>query len=519
MDHRGDPPRDLAEPGDPPRDLAELYRNHGERLKRYVIRSFGAGPPDPDDVVQAVFVRFAVARLSQPIANPQAFLFSMARNQVIDERRRQAVRTRHARDGAWLAERSDDIDAERVLEAKQRLAAVEAAVETLDPRSREMLLMNRIHGFNCAEIARRRGCSPTLVKQIIARGAGGLSSRHRGLRMSGPTHAENDATLAVAADWIVRGGEPGFTLEERRALERWRRARPEHERAYRSLAGIWEELPTLLLAVYPPPSAANSDEPGVPPPRRVRRAAQWVGALATAATLALVLVSVPGEEQPTRFATGVGQISTLSLADGSQAVLAPKTAIEIAFSASQRHVRLESGEVYFEVTRDAARPFVVESRASLVRVVGTHFDVKAGQNVEQVSVLQGVVEVRRKRGDPGAATTLRRGEQALVDRSADGYRRIRKVASDDPARFATLASGWREGWLSYDNARLAAVIEDLDRYYRPGIVLADPALGDLRVTASFRADRLRQFVGSLDQVLPVRVTGPRGGQLRITRTD
>jgi RNA polymerase sigma-70 factor (ECF subfamily) len=150
-------------------ELGFLYRRYREEILRFLRRTFGSGPPDPEDVVQIVFEKYAATAHDAPVHNTRAFLFRSARNFVIDERRRQSVRSEYAVATQATADRSDDLDAERVLEAQQRWAVIESAIGQLDTRSREMLLMNRLHGLSCAEIARRKGCSATLVKSIIAR--------------------------------------------------------------------------------------------------------------------------------------------------------------------------------------------------------------------------------------------------------------------------------------------------------------------------------------------------------------
>jgi RNA polymerase sigma-70 factor (ECF subfamily) len=167
-----------AMPGNSGDEVGALYRQNREGIRRYVVRTFGAGPPDPEDVVQAVFERYAAIAGAERVLNPRAFLYRSAHNYVIDERRRHPVRAEFAREIQEIADRSDDLDAERVLDSKQRWAAIEEAIARLDERSREMLLMNRLHGLSSAEIARRKGCSPTLVKSIIARA---LVQCHRAL--------------------------------------------------------------------------------------------------------------------------------------------------------------------------------------------------------------------------------------------------------------------------------------------------------------------------------------------------
>lgn len=150
-------------------DLEILYCQYSAELMRFLRCRYGSGPPDPEDVVQAIFEKYAVSARSEPIHNARAFLFRSARNFVIDERRRQSVRREYVTATEAITSHSDDLDAERVLDSQQRWAAIEAAIGDLDARSREMLLMNRIHGLSAAEIARRKGCSATLVKAIIAK--------------------------------------------------------------------------------------------------------------------------------------------------------------------------------------------------------------------------------------------------------------------------------------------------------------------------------------------------------------
>ncbi len=162
-------------------DIDGIYRRHSEGIRRYVLRVFGAGPPDPEDVVQAAFERYALLDDREAIENPSAFLKRSARNYVIDQRRRQTVRATYSQTIIAIGEETDDFDAERVLSAKERWAILERAIRSLDHRRQEMLIMNRIHGISFAEIARRKQCSPTLVKMLVAEA---LVICHRAVRMA-----------------------------------------------------------------------------------------------------------------------------------------------------------------------------------------------------------------------------------------------------------------------------------------------------------------------------------------------
>ena len=66
--------------------LSDLYLVHWKGLCGYVRAQFGPGPPEPEDVAQSAFIRFAAADAAH-IENPRAFLYATARNLVIDHHR------------------------------------------------------------------------------------------------------------------------------------------------------------------------------------------------------------------------------------------------------------------------------------------------------------------------------------------------------------------------------------------------------------------------------------------------
>ena len=103
-----------------------------------------------------------------PDKDPAAFLRRSARNFVLDHYRAAKTRSAHAKLEQALDEGTDEWDAERVLSAKERADILRTAIDAMDERRREVLIMHRIHGLTCADIARRLGCSPTLVKMRLA---------------------------------------------------------------------------------------------------------------------------------------------------------------------------------------------------------------------------------------------------------------------------------------------------------------------------------------------------------------
>ena len=151
-----------------PADVEAQYRRHWASVRRSIVQRFGNGPPDPDDAVQAAFERFARLEDRSAIIDPAAFLRRSAHNFVLDHHRAEKVRARHAGIDGAIETGTDDLDPERVLSARQRLAIIERAIRDMDEKRRDVLIMSRIHGLSSAEIARRLNCSPTLVKMRLA---------------------------------------------------------------------------------------------------------------------------------------------------------------------------------------------------------------------------------------------------------------------------------------------------------------------------------------------------------------
>ncbi len=54
--------------------VAELYRQYWHELCAWLYAQFGAGPPEPEDVAQQTFVKFADLQGKCQIENPKALV-------------------------------------------------------------------------------------------------------------------------------------------------------------------------------------------------------------------------------------------------------------------------------------------------------------------------------------------------------------------------------------------------------------------------------------------------------------
>ncbi len=327
---------------------------------------------------------------------------------------------------------------------------------------------------------------------------------------------------AEAGRWLARRRLIGASAAEDAAFERWRDADPRHGAAFQGMSRTLEDIASL--------TALAELEPLEPAPRRLRdrareglgrrtRAVAAIGAAAAAVAIAAVLAPGLLRRPDLDQRTAVAEIRTLNLADGSRVTLGARSHIKVEFEKAARRVELTDGEAFFEVAHDPSRPFFVETGGAQVRVVGTKFDVRRGGDRVEVSVQQGVVEVRERGkllAPAGPTRVLTAGERVEAVRSHIAMLPAPWSHVGAVERAAAAPGGWRDGQLTYDGVRLADLVADLNRYYAPGVRLGAGALGDTRLAASFKTHEIDNFLANLPSVLPVAVRRDPGGGVTIT---
>lgn len=207
---------------------------------------------------------------------------------------------------------------------------------------------------------------------------------------------------------------------------------------------------------------------------RGRRPAVWIAAAAAAC---LLLVTMPAmlKRIGADYATSTAESRTVSLADGTRVQLAPDSAFSASLTAQGRIIKMSSGRAFFDVAKDAARPFVVQAGNVSITVLGTAFDVRVSDEAVAVAVQHGRVGVQRPHEQ--AEERLLPGDQVTIDRATGAM-----VAETIPE---AAVGSWTEGRLSVLNMPVAEVVAELRRYHRGWIVIADDRLAAERVTGVY----------------------------------
>jgi len=168
-----------------------LYARHWGELCHYIQKHFGPGPPDPEDVVQDAFMKFAAIDDRDAINNPRAYLFRTAHNVIVDERRRLALRRANPAD-TDAPPVSDDRTPERVLVGQQRLEILRGSLRAMPAARRRSFLLNRLQGLSCAAIARMTGYSESAIKKHIDLALKDLEASLSDAERIGPNDSHHD---------------------------------------------------------------------------------------------------------------------------------------------------------------------------------------------------------------------------------------------------------------------------------------------------------------------------------------
>ncbi len=140
--------------------LEKLYRSHAADLIGWLRRRFGDGPPDPQDIAQAAFTRLMGLKSIQDIADKRAFLFTVAANVALSglkwRQRKQAFIERQLADHGLDIE---NITPERVHLSREKFVRLEALLQSMPVRQRDIVIRSRIHGQTYMEISAITGWS------------------------------------------------------------------------------------------------------------------------------------------------------------------------------------------------------------------------------------------------------------------------------------------------------------------------------------------------------------------------
>jgi transmembrane sensor len=176
------------------------------------------------------------------------------------------------------------------------------------------------------------------------------------------------------------------------------------------------------------------------------RAGNQIVYKATGSTIAL---------QYNTMSTPRGGQYSLTLSDGTQVWLDAASSITypVAFNGKDRLVNI-TGQVYFEVAHNAAKPFKVTANGQAVEVLGTHFNINAYPDEPNIktTLFEGSIKLTSNTGQ----AILKPGQQAQL--SQDKINVVSDANMDE-------AIAWHKGLFEFHDADIQTVMRQLSRWY------------------------------------------------------
>ncbi len=292
-----------------------------------------------------------------------------------------------------------------------------------------------------------------------------------------PVHIQQEAI-----EWLARLNTSDVSAAQEQAFFAWLAQSPVHQAAYLSAEQLWQRGEVLARV-----------------PVRTRANWRWVAlpVLATACLLVIAIFLSPlgNNHSEVLYETAIGEQKTIQLEDGSSIELNTASKITVSFDQGKRTANLEQGEVFFDVTKDSARPFDVITPTGQIRVVGTRFVVRQLPGDALVSVQEGAVALGAIPATQQnfVASGLVKANQRLAISAA--------IKGEEPQAIDSAALAWRKRQLVFREQSLATVIADLQRYFPVRIELADAHIADMQVTAVIRLQDLPATLATLTEPL------------------
>ena len=313
-------------------------------------------------------------------------------------------------------------------------------------------------------------------------------------RLSDIDIEDSDSIDAQAASWFARN-HSDTDRADRKAFAAWQ-AEPAHARAYAEFEQLWADL--AQLQQLNKPVALPQRKPSV-----------WRPALAVAAALLCAImathIGAPRELYHTQVAAHAKGMHTLNLPDGSTLYVNANTRVRVEFTAYQRIVHLDKGQLYLEVAADKERPLFVQAGEANVRVVGTGFDVRRSQQQLVVSVAHGQVAFEP---DAKSPVTLLGAQQRAIFSYAKGTLQQQTLTAEEVA-------DWRSGHLSFRNRELVSLIDELSLYRPQAPLQVSNAVAHLKVSGNLDVNDPDALLNALPALLPVKTVASADGIVRI----
>lgn len=248
----------------------------------------------------------------------------------------------------------------------------------------------------------------------------------------------------------------------------------------------------------------------------------------TAAILVLIIFTTTPNTVKQKFATSevstkAGSRTKIQLPDGSSVWLNSSSKLTYDnenFGTGVREVSL-IGEAYFDVVKNAAKPFIIHTAKMDIKVLGTAFNVKCypGEKNTETSLIHGSIEVTVK--DRQEKIMLKASEKLIINDAELKSTKTNKAKQEEkvqpakskplielghltlyPTDNAIVETGWMENRLLFSSETLEEIALKMERWYGVTIIITNNRLKKELLTGSFDKETIKEALDALQLTTP-----------------
>ncbi|MGY4536979.1 transmembrane sensor [Mucilaginibacter sp. UYNi724] len=291
-------------------------------------------------------------------------------------------------------------------------------------------------------------------------------------------------------------------------IDVWRSESPDNDKAYNELLKVWNLTPGTRVLEQIDVAAAVSrlaleltnheeyePEPTITP---IRRSALWGWAAGVAAALLVSFAAylLYSSYNTVNYLTKTtqGAKDSVLLADGSKVYMDVYTTVKYPeeFKGNTRQISFVSGNAFFKIAKNPAKPFLIQMDSVTVKVLGTSFNIHDTKEMVNIDVKTGRVmffvnDVEK--------TVLVAGKGAEFNKHNGSLQLFDSVNQN--------SDSWLTGELIFVDEPLAKVFKKLADQYKVEIDLDTNLSGLGKLNAKFDNSKLEEITGVLVQTYPI----------------
>jgi len=323
-------------------------------------------------------------------------------------------------------------------------------------------------------------------------------------------------------DLIIRHLINETTSDEEVKLQQWLNESDDHRKYYEQTERLWE-----LAGAYHPAFAENRERDlerteerltDYPAPRivfikKVYRMAAAVAAILVIAIGAFYLLkSLPAGSSEKIALLSTDNIVHQILPDGSEIWLNRNSSLTFEYGREKNRTCILSGEAFFQVKHDSLHPFEIVTRAAIVRVLGTSFNVKTitRSNETEVLVSEGKVSL----------TPVNSSVQSVILPSGSYAKANPGSVVERKDKFVrTNYLSWKTRILVFRDTPLDSALADIEQCYGITFDHAGTDISGYKLTARYVDEQLPDVLAVLQATLGLSIEFSGGNTYRLFSSE